>query len=99
IPGIGPYTANAIAAIAFGKSICAIDTNAERVLARLLAFKEQLPDARKRLAARAHALVPQQRAGDFAQALMDLGSAICMTENPACCECPLSKSCAPYKPD
>lgn len=99
IPGIGPYTANAIAAIAFGKAVSAIDTNAERVLARLLAFEEQLPGARRRLAARAESLVPRQRAGDFAQALMDLGTAVCVTANPACGECPLLDFCAAYQTD
>jgi A/G-specific adenine glycosylase len=93
IPGIGPYTANAIGAIAFGESVAAIDTNAERVLARLLGFDEPLPDGRKRLAARAREFVPQHRPGDFAQALMDLGSAICVAENPCCGACPLSRSC------
>ena len=97
IPGIGPYTANAIAAIAFGEPVAAIDTNAERVLARLLAFEQPLPDRRRLLAARADGLVPRDRPGDFAQALMDLGSAICMPENPSCSECPLSDWCYAYR--
>src|SRR5438105_10729836 len=82
IPGIGPYTANAIAAIAFNEPVAAIDTNAERVLARLFAFEEPMPDGRKLLAALAADLVSRHRPGDFAQALMDLGSAICLPENP-----------------
>lgn len=93
IPGIGVYTANAIAAIAFGERVAAIDTNAERVLARLLAFDEVLPDARSRLAGIAAVLVPATRPGDFAQALMDLGSRICLPDEPRCGECPLAKFC------
>jgi A/G-specific adenine glycosylase len=93
IPGIGAYTANAIAAIAFGERVAAIDTNAERVLARLLAFEEMLPDARPRLNRIATGLVPAARPGDFAQALMDLGSTICLAGEPRCGECPLVKIC------
>ena len=96
IPGIGAYTANAIAAIAFGERVAAIDTNAERVLARLLAFDEVLPDARSRLAGIAAVLVPATRPGDFAQALMDLGSSICLPDEPRCGECPLAKWCRAY---
>src|SRR5207248_11802984 len=65
----------------------------ERVLARLVAFDKALPDGRKVLAAHASAFVHRQRAGDFAQALMDLGSAICLPANPCCDECPLSRHC------
>ncbi|HEX5279267.1 MAG TPA: A/G-specific adenine glycosylase [Micropepsaceae bacterium] len=93
IPGIGPYTANAIAAIAFGEPVPAIDTNAERVMSRYLAFSESLPGARAQLTALVAELVPQRRPGDFAQALMDLGSSICTPENPGCASCPLSLRC------
>jgi len=93
IPGIGHYTANAIAAIAFGERVAAIDTNAERVLARLIEFREVLPDARTRLNRIAAGFVPAERPGDFAQALMDLGSSICLPEHPRCGECPLAKLC------
>jgi A/G-specific adenine glycosylase len=93
LPGIGLYTANAIAAIAFGERVAAIDTNAERVLARLVAFDEVLPDARARLNRIAAGLVPAARPGDFAQALMDLGSTICLPRQARCGECPLAKSC------
>lgn len=97
IPGIGPYTANAIAAIAFGERVPAIDTNAERVMARYLAFSRSLPGARTQLAALAGALVPAARPGDFAQALMDLGSSICTPENPQCIVCPLSLRCEAHR--
>ncbi len=93
IPGIGRYTANAIAAIAFGEKVAAIDTNAERVLARLLAFEEALPAARARLDTMAEHLVPPSRPGDFAQALMDLGSTVCLPEHPRCGACPISRHC------
>ena len=93
IPGIGPYTANAIAAIAFGERVAAIDTNAERVMARFLAFSQSLPGARAQLSALVAGLVPAGRSGDFAQALMDLGSSICTPENPQCTICPLSSRC------
>jgi A/G-specific adenine glycosylase len=93
IPGIGPYTANAIAAIAFGERVAAIDTNAERVMARYLAFQGSLPGARAQLTARVAGLVPELRAGDFAQGLMDLGSSICTSEAPQCGVCPLTLRC------
>jgi A/G-specific adenine glycosylase len=93
IPGIGPYTANAIAAIAFGECVPAIDTNAERVMARFLSFSGLLPGARAQLASLVAELVPHLRSGDFAQALMDLGSSICTPENPQCSVCPLSLRC------
>lgn len=97
IPGIGPYTANAIAAIAFGERVPAIDTNAERVMARYLAFSRVLPAARGQLAALVSELVPRLRAGDFAQALMDLGSSICVPEDPECAVCPLSLGCEAHR--
>lgn len=97
IPGIGPYTANAIAAIAFGECVAAIDTNAERVMARFLAFSQSLPGARAQLASLAAELVPRRRPGDFAQALMDLGSSICTPEGPQCSACPLSLRCKAHR--
>ena len=93
IPGIGHYTAGAIAAIAFQEPVAALDTNAERVLARYLAFDEPLPAARTRLRLRVEKLVPHDRPGDFAQALMDFGSLICVPKNPRCSECPIAGSC------
>lgn len=93
LPGIGPYTAAAIAAIAFGRRTVAIDANAERVLARLFAVREALPGAKSRLTELALPLVPEGRPGDFAQALMDLGAAICTVKRPACALCPWADAC------
>lgn len=94
LPGIGPYTAGAIAAIAFGHPAVAIDGNAERVLARLYAIAEPLPAAKPKLKTLAEALVPASRPGDFAQALMDLGATICTPKRPACALCPWTEECA-----
>jgi A/G-specific adenine glycosylase len=94
LPGIGPYTAGAIAAIAFGARAAAIDGNAERVMARLFAVEQELPAAKARLRELALALVPRRRAGDFAQALMDLGATICTPKRPACAICPWMEACA-----
>ena len=77
LPGIGAYTAAAIAAIAFDKPASAVDGNVERVMARMFAVKTPLPKAKPELQALAAKLVPEKRAGDFAQALMDLGATIC----------------------
>jgi A/G-specific adenine glycosylase len=96
IPGIGPYTANAIAAIAFGIPVVPVDGNVERVTARLFAMDTPLPAAKPLLAARAATLnqapEAQARASDFAQALFDLGATIC-TRNPACAICPWAAPC------
>ncbi len=94
LPGIGDYTAAAIAAIAFGRPVAAVDGNAERVMARLYAVAEPLPAAKQRLRALAAALVPAERAGDFAQALMDLGATICTPRRPRCVLCPWREACA-----
>jgi A/G-specific adenine glycosylase len=96
LPGVGAYTAAAIAAIAYGERQAAMDANAERVIARLFAVTTPLPKAKSTLYAHAQALVPV-RAGDFAQALMDLGSAICTPRQPACKNCPLSADCLARK--
>ena len=93
LPGIGAYTAAAIGAIAFGVRTAAMDANAERVIARLFAVEEPLPKAKTKLAALAGPLVPAERAGDFAQALMDLGSGICLPKKPQCASCPLGAQC------
>jgi A/G-specific adenine glycosylase len=93
LPGIGAYTAAAIAAIAYGERVAAMDANAERVIARLFAVEEPLPRVKERLAALAEPLVPETRAGDFAQALMDLGSGICLPKKPKCDACPLAAFC------
>ncbi len=93
LPGIGTYTAAAIAAIAFDRRAAAIDGNVERVIARLYAIEEELPAAKAAIRARTEALVPGKRAGDFAQALMDLGATLCTPKKPACVLCPWSQAC------
>lgn len=93
LPGIGPYTAGAIAALAFGERTPAVDGNAERVFARLLAMKEDWAAAKKRIGVIARDLVPADRPGDFAEALMDLGATVCTPKNPNCALCPLSELC------
>ena len=85
LPGIGPYTSAAIAAIAFDQPHAAVDGNVERVIARLYAIETPLPAAKPLIKRKAQALVPMKRAGDFAQALMDLGATIC-TPRTANCE-------------
>ncbi|KAA5603094.1 A/G-specific adenine glycosylase [Blastochloris sulfoviridis] len=94
LPGIGPYTAAAVAAIAFDQPAAAVDGNVERVIARLVALETPLPAAKPEIRALAERLVPLARAGDFAQALMDLGATICMPRQPACALCPWSEACA-----
>jgi A/G-specific adenine glycosylase len=94
LPGIGDYTAAAIAAIAFDHPTAALDGNGERVMARLYAVSEPLPTAKPRLRALAGGLVAEQRAGDFAQALMDLGATICTPRRPRCVLCPWRACCA-----
>jgi A/G-specific adenine glycosylase len=93
LPGIGPYTAAAIAAIAFGEKAAAIDGNAERVFARLFAIEAELPRAKNEIARAARAMVPAHRPGDFAQAVMDLGATICTPRSPNCGLCPLQYAC------
>jgi len=93
LPGIGGYTAAAIAAIAFGRRAVAIDGNIERVIARLFAIETELPAAKTEIRARAETLVPQRRAGDFTQAVMDLGATICTPKKPACAICPWMAPC------
>jgi A/G-specific adenine glycosylase len=93
LPGIGPYTAAAIAAIAFDRRAVAIDGNVERVVARLFAVEDELPAAKPRIKRHAATLLPQHRSGDFAQALMDLGATICTPRKPACTVCPWEDSC------
>jgi A/G-specific adenine glycosylase len=94
LPGIGDYTAAAIAAIAFDRRVAAVDGNVERVVARLYAIGEPLPDAKPQLRALAATLVPPWRAGDFAQAMMDLGAVICTPRRPRCVLCPWREACA-----
>jgi A/G-specific adenine glycosylase len=94
LPGIGDYTAAAIAAIAFDHQSAAVDGNVERVVARLFAVAEPLPQAKPKLRAFATALVPERRAGDFAQAVMDLGAVLCTPRRPRCVLCPWRGDCA-----
>jgi len=96
LPGIGAYTAAAIAAIAFGRRTVVVDGNVERVISRLHAIKEPLPAARARIRALTDAMTPDENSGDFAQAMMDLGATICTPRNPACARCPLAAYCAAY---
>ncbi len=94
LPGIGRYTAAAIASIAFGKRAVVVDGNVERVVARLFAVETPLPAARGALYALADTITPDERAGDFAQAMMDLGSTVCTARAPRCTICPLVKLCS-----
>jgi len=94
LPGIGPYTAAAIAAIAFEARTVAVDGNVERVIARLYAIETALPAAKPEIWARARELAPARRNGDFVQALMDLGATICTPRKPACALCPWTHACA-----
>lgn len=93
LPGIGPYTAAAIAAIAFDQPETVVDGNVERVMARLFAIETPLPAAKPELTAQAAALTPEMRPGDYAQAVMDLGATICTPRSPACGICPLNAPC------
>jgi A/G-specific adenine glycosylase len=97
LPGIGEYTAAAIAAIAFGRKAAPVDGNIERVIARLHAVETPLPAAKPELRRLAAELVPDLRAGDFAQAMMDLGSAICTPKRPSCPACPWQDACAAFR--
>ncbi len=93
LPGIGAYTAAAIAAIAFGQRAVVVDGNVERVVSRLFAVETALPAAKAELRALTDSLTPHEHAGDFAQAMMDLGATICTPTKPACLTCPLSAMC------
>lgn len=96
LPGVGAYTAAAVAAIAFGEPVAAVDTNVERVVARLHGIARPLAEARGEIRALAEAMLPRDRPGDFAQAMMDLGAAICRPRNPDCLRCPLANDCAAF---
>lgn len=93
LPGIGAYTAAAIAAIAFDRAATVVDGNVERVMARLHAVTEPLPAAKPKLKALAAALSPHRRPGDYAQAAMDLGATICTPRKPKCLTCPWRDAC------
>lgn len=93
LPGIGPYTAAAISAIAFDQPEVVMDGNVERVMARLFDIHTPLPSAKPELKDRAASMTPRQRPGDYAQAVMDLGATICTPKSPACGICPLRTPC------
>jgi A/G-specific adenine glycosylase len=97
LPGIGGYTAAAIAAIAFGRPATPVDGNVLRVVARLYAIERALAAARREIQAFARMLTPERRTGDFAQAMMDLGATLCTPRRPRCPECPWRERCAAFK--
>jgi A/G-specific adenine glycosylase len=97
LPGLGPYTAAAIAAIAFDRRANVVDGNVERVVARLFGLKMPLPAAKSEIRKKAETLLPESRFGDYAQALMDLGATICTPRNPRCTSCPWAASCVAFK--
>ena len=94
LPGLGPYTAAAVGAIAFDLPTNVVDGNVERVMARLFAVETPLPDAKPELKSLAGALVREDRPGDWAQALMDLGATVCRPKGPLCDRCPVAEFCA-----
>jgi A/G-specific adenine glycosylase len=94
LPGLGPYTAAAVGAIAFDRPTNVVDGNVERVMARLYAVEAPLPDAKPQLKALAAELVRDDRPGDWAQALMDLGATVCRPKAPLCDRCPVAGACA-----
>jgi A/G-specific adenine glycosylase len=93
LPGIGPYTSAAIAAIAFDRRANVVDGNVERVVARLFSLRTPLPKAKPELRALAENLLPTARFADYAQAMMDLGATVCTPRRPACATCPFSGAC------
>ena len=97
LPGIGPYTAGAIAAIAFDLPHAAVDGNVERVISRMRAIETPLPQAKPAIRAFVQSLVPAARAGDFAQAIMDLGATICTPKSPNCLICPWTEHCLGWR--
>ena len=94
LPGIGQYTAAAIAAIAFDLAATPVDGNAERVVSRVFAVDTAMPAAKSRLRSLAATLTPRRRAGDYAQAVMDLGATLCSPRQPRCPLCPWVETCA-----
>jgi A/G-specific adenine glycosylase len=97
LPGIGPYTAAAISAIAFDRRATILDGNVERVIARIFRVEAPLPKAKPELRALADRLTPEERPGDYAQAIMDLGATICTPRKPKCALCPWRPDCAAFK--
>ena len=99
LPGVGPYTAAAIAAIAFNIPTVPVDGNIERVISRLYSIKEPVRQTKDQVRALATKILPKDRPGDFAQALMDLGATICRPKSPKCDQCPWASACTAYKSD
>lgn len=97
LPGIGPYTAAAVAAIAFGHKTTPVDGNVERVMARLFSVENPLPGAKPVLKEHASGLTPDRRPGDYVQAVMDLGATICTPRSPTCSLCPWQHRCVAYR--
>lgn len=96
LPGLGAYTAAAVASIAFGERAVVVDANVERVVARLFAIETPLPAARPAIRVATDGITPDARAGDFAQAMMDLGATLCTVRKPRCLLCPLRESCEAF---
>jgi A/G-specific adenine glycosylase len=97
LPGIGDYTAAAVAAIAFDAPAVPVDGNVERVVTRLFAVEQDMPAAKPEIKLLAKSLLPPRRSGDFAQALMDLGATICSPKRPACAHCPWTDACLAHR--
>ncbi|HBF30271.1 A/G-specific adenine glycosylase, partial [Rhizobium sp.] len=97
LPGIGDYTSAAVAAIAFNRQAAVVDGNVERVITRLYAITDALPGAKPAIKAKAAAITPKDRPGDFAQAMMDLGATICTPKRPTCALCPFNGHCLALK--
>ena len=97
LPGIGPYTAAAIAAIAFDRKAAVVDGNIERVFTRLYEIETPLPSAKTEIRSAVLAVTPEERPGDFAQGLMDLGATICTPKRPACALCPFNATCLAFR--
>jgi A/G-specific adenine glycosylase len=97
LPGVGPYTAAAVASIAFDEPATVVDGNVERVISRLHDIHEELPKSRPLLRAQAEQHTPKDRPGDYAQAIMDLGATICTPRNPVCALCPLQANCVGFE--
>jgi A/G-specific adenine glycosylase len=97
LPGVGPYTSAAISAIAFGKRAVVVDANIERVVARLFQINTPLPLGKRQIHAATDSITPSERAGDFAQAMMDLGASLCSVKDPNCAACPLSANCGAFQ--
>ena len=96
LPGVGPYTAAAVSAIAFDRPETVVDGNVERVMSRLFCVETPLPKAKPELVALATRLTPAERPGDYAQAVMDLGATVCTPKSPACGNCPWGRACGAY---